>query len=144
MLEAGSLCEYQVFDTKPGLPMTKRSCGVPAQYLLEGNALCASHFLMQSGASAPYPTFSFRKQLDTFRDLMASQTTRNWHKGGREAWLKDGVDFDKYLLEAQINLQELRIALAYGKDVGEKAADVANDVFYLWDAFQNNIGGVLT
>lgn len=72
--------------------------------------------------------------LADFMEVMEEQTTRNMHKGGREAWLGE---IDKYLLEAQQNLAELRIALAYGKDVAEKAADVANDMFYIYDTWIN-------
>lgn len=77
---------------------------------------------------------TFHQILGDFMEVMQKQTSRNWHKGGREAWL-GGID--KYLQEAQQNLAELRIALAYGNDVAEKAADVANDMFYIYDSWTN-------
>ena len=78
----------------------------------------------------------WRKQLEHFKALMIHQIERNSHKGMCQAWLQNNLE--QYLIELQMNLAELRIALAYGQDVGDKAADVAVDAFIVWDLFTNS------
>jgi hypothetical protein len=88
------------------------------------------------------PTFAH--ELSDFMHTMALQSDRNWHKGGRDTWLE--TSFEIFLTSLQISIAELRTALTYGVDVDEKAADVANYAFYIWDQWCNNngthIGGV--
>lgn len=73
-----------------------------------------------------------------FAAHMFERIRLNKHKGLRKAWLKYSVDGT--LIELQMNKEELRIALAYGVDVLDKAADVAVDALMIWDQSQTPAG----
>lgn len=68
-----------------------------------------------------------------FTSLMHLQMERNSYKGMRDAWLD--YPLEKCVTILQMSVQELRTALAYGHDVEEKAADVANWAWIIQDKF---------
>lgn len=78
----------------------------------------------------------FGEHLSSFIGICFRQIVRNWHKGGRDRWTSDSLDGQ--MLRLNISVQELRTALAYGVDVDEKAADVANWAFIIQDNWYNN------
>lgn len=75
-------------------------------------------------------------QIAQFFDLCKEQMLRNRHKGMRETWTAQSLDAQ--LLSLQVSVAELRTALAYGVDVPDKAADVANWGFIIQDNFHHN------
>jgi len=80
----------------------------------------------------------FRRAVDQFVHYMLRRIDQNKHKGMREAWTND--DWEQQLIELQQNVSELRMAIAYGNDVADKAADVANNALMIWDNWHTNAG----
>jgi hypothetical protein len=73
------------------------------------------------------------QDMDEFHNLMQKQIERNAHKGMQESWL--AYPLEKCMIQLQISQEELRVALAHGVDVDDKAADVANWSFIIQNIF---------
>jgi hypothetical protein len=75
---------------------------------------------------------------------MAEQMRRNQHKGFQDTWFNEPLS--KQLSVLHQSVEEVRVALAYGNDVEDKLADVANWACIMYDNYVNNpashIGGV--
>src|SRR5688572_30361236 len=86
----------------------------------------------------------WQKQMSEFWIAMRVQMERNEHKGMRDSWLK--YNLDAAFQHLNMSVQELRLAVAMGIDIQDKAVDVANWPFIIWDNFYNNpanIGGLI-
>jgi hypothetical protein len=76
-----------------------------------------------------------------FFQLMCAQMVRNTHKGWRKGYFNQSLDQQMQILK--MDVAEARIALAYGIDVADKLADVANLCAIILDNYKNNphVGG---
>lgn len=96
----------------------------------------------------PYPTKippQFTEHLSEWEVKLADQCNlvrtmilRNAHKGMRDVWTNQS--WDDQLISLNISVQELRLALVYGVDVDEKAADIMAWAYIIADNWAHNAG----